>query len=214
MWRANAKDPVAVSAVKTPHETESVCPLIKGPYLCINCKAQHLATDKSYPNCVEQCLIIKVAAYKNIPIKEASILYNQENKSVQSANSLIDVKKLLSKHTSSLRILITLIVFSLRNADLDSALGTTNSNIQPSYASKISKPKSPRKPQDKALSHSEHHLHLRGDWTCCKQLTHLYPHHLNLSLIIPLPYLTLTRHTYFYSIYHIYYLFLHSYSIN
>ena len=165
---------------------------MKGPYLCINCKEQHLVTDKNCPNYTDQCLIGKVAAYKNIPIKGASTFYNQEKKSAQSTNTSIDVKKLLSKQTPPPnQVLSTTPHFnyshfpSLGNVDLDSALGTSNSNIDCSYASKMSKPKSPRKssqsktqtqptfpgsiltlaqPIPLSHSHHHHHLHLRGDW--------------------------------------------------
>ena len=169
-----------------PHESESTCPLVKGPYLCINCKGQHLVTDENCPNYTDKCLIRKIAAYINIPIKDASTFYNQEKKSAQSTNTSIDVKKLLSKQTLlPNQVPSTTPHFnyshfpSLGNVDLDSALGTSMplkcQNPSPLANRHKAKPRPSRRFPGSSLtlaqplppSHSHHHHHLH--WKIFKE---------------------------------------------
>ena len=108
---------------------------------------------------------------------------------------------------------------------LDSALGTSNSNIHPSYASKTSKPKSPRKsPQSKTqtqptLPRQRSNL---GSTTPPFSQPSLSPSRRRLEFSqvnhspqsSPLPYRILTYHTYLYNLYLIFCLFFHNYSTN
>ena len=184
-------------------------------------------------------LIRKIAAYKNIPIKGASTLYNQEKITDQSTNTSIDVKKLLFKHIPLPNQIPSITPHfkyshfpSLGNVDLGSTLGTTNSNVQPSYASKISKSKFLRKPQGKAQDPADvlsamvqplcNPPFLKANIISIQEEIGLFLinsltsilHFTNLSKIILLLYRILIYHTYLHSLYHIYCRFFHSYLIN
>ena len=68
------------------HEEGHLCPQTKGSHTCFNCKGPHLVSDKNCPAFKNQSTIRKIAAYRNIPIQEASQLFYQEKKRSEPEN--------------------------------------------------------------------------------------------------------------------------------
>ena len=94
------KNPRCRFCGSSPHEKEQVCPQINGPHTCLNCKGPHLVSDKNCPTFKEQSTVRKIAAYRNIPIKEASQLFYQEKKRSGTNNTPFEPNYLLNKKTT------------------------------------------------------------------------------------------------------------------
>ena len=136
-----------------PHEKDQVCPQINGPYTCLNCKGSHLVSDKNCPVFKEQSTIRKMAAFRNIPIKEASQLFHQEkrqsgtNNTPFEPNYLYNKKSILYNSSAQPSPRFDYSNFpGLGEVDLDSPLGNPCLSNVPSYAGMASSnPKSPMK---------------------------------------------------------------------
>ena len=139
------KNPRCRFCGSSPHEKEQVCPQINGPYTCLNCKGSHIVSDKSCPAFKEQSTIRKMAAFRNIPIKEASKLFHQEKRQSGINNTPFEPNYLYNKktilHNSSAQPSPRFDYsnfLGLGEVDLDSPLGNPCLSNLTSYAGIVS----------------------------------------------------------------------------
>ena len=159
------KNPRCRFCGSSPHEEGHLCPQTNGPHTCLNCKGPHLISDKNCPAFKNQSTIRKIAAYKNIPIKEASQLFYQEKKRSETGNIpfepnfLFNKKNNVQKHATQNTPKFNYSNFpSLGEVNLDSPLGNFDPSSTPSYAGVVfSKPKSPQKSPHKQSHNKNSH---------------------------------------------------------